>query len=427
MQRGKVVVRGHIDATLGRGSMTLVNGLIKGREEPEREVLLTAHLDHPKWSANDNASGSAALLELARTLAALIKAGKVPPPRRSIRFLWVPEFSGTYAYVARHPEARRCGGGWDDPRGDANKSQGRACVVANLNLDMVGEDTVKTTSTFYVTRTPASVPSLLDALLSGLLSQVREADLHAPAGTRVPFRAEVMPFLPGSDHEVLLSLGIPGSMFGHAGDWTHHSSADILDNTDASELLRVGVLAGGAALWLAGAGPAEVAQLWPRVQAERVARLAERLGRLQAAGTPRFTALATRVQARLALAVRALAQPAPGGPFPEAIEAALAEPGSAGQGPRHLAVQPLPDEALRALPAADQATMDELEAHLEKNALIPSPGLDVVIFELVNLLDGRRGASELADLLSEEFLVDIQPAQVEHLLRVLAARQQVRL
>jgi hypothetical protein len=52
MHSGPVRVRGKIDATLGPGKLTVVHAYIRGTEHPEREVLVTGHLDHPKWSAN---------------------------------------------------------------------------------------------------------------------------------------------------------------------------------------------------------------------------------------------------------------------------------------------------------------------------------------------------------------------------------------
>src|SRR5205823_3171098 len=151
--------RGTIDATLEAGSLTVVHAWLRGADP--REVVLTAHLDHPKWSANDNASGSADLVEVARTLATLVRQKLLLPPRHTLHFMWVPEFFGTAAFLTRHPEARACRA-WDDPR---RGSPSVSCVLANLNLDMVGEDTVKTNSRFYMTRAPASVPSFLDALL----------------------------------------------------------------------------------------------------------------------------------------------------------------------------------------------------------------------------------------------------------------------
>src|SRR5262249_33014795 len=89
MQKGPVRVRGAIEATLGPGQLTLVHAWIRGTRNPEVEVLVTGHLDHPKWSANDNASGSAAMLEMARTLQTLIASGKLERPQISIHFMWV--------------------------------------------------------------------------------------------------------------------------------------------------------------------------------------------------------------------------------------------------------------------------------------------------------------------------------------------------
>src|SRR4051795_6855910 len=152
MAKGPVRARGMIDATLAPGKLTHVHAWIRGSEHPEQEVLVTAHLDHPKWSANDNASGAASLIEMARTMKALIAAKKIPQPLRTIHFMWVSEYYGTLAYASTHKETRRCGD-WDDPRGvakwDANAKQ--PCTVANINMDMVGEDTQKTNGRFYFT------------------------------------------------------------------------------------------------------------------------------------------------------------------------------------------------------------------------------------------------------------------------------------
>src|SRR5207244_8868507 len=97
------------------------------------------------------------------TLQTLIASGKLAAPRKTIHFIWVPEYFGTAAYLTKHPEIRSCD--------DAPPNTG--CVLANLNMDMVGEDTVKTNGRFYVTRAPMSVPSFLDALLPDVIEQTR--------------------------------------------------------------------------------------------------------------------------------------------------------------------------------------------------------------------------------------------------------------
>jgi hypothetical protein len=185
MGRGPVRVHGRIDATLGPGQLTVVHAWIRGSKDPEAEVLISGHLDHPKWSANDNASGSAAMLEMVRTLHTLISSGKLAAPAWTIHFVWVPEYFGTVAYLTKHTEARACNpAGWDDPRpnpaGKAYRA-GEPCIAMNLNLDMVGEDTVKTNSRFYITRTPDSAEGFLNGMMADVLQQTREAYLLAQA------------------------------------------------------------------------------------------------------------------------------------------------------------------------------------------------------------------------------------------------------
>jgi len=267
MAKGPVRVRGNIDADLGPHQLTLVHAWIRG-SEPD-EVVITAHLDHPKWSANDNASGSAALIEMARTIQMLIARGTLAKPRKTIHFIWVPEYFGTIAYLDKHPEVRACGP-FDDPR--VAPASAKHCVVANLNMDMVGEDTVKTNGRFYMTRAPLSVPSFLDALLPDVLDQTKEAELFAPSGTRNYWPAEMIDYYQGSDHDLFLGIGVPSTMFGHDPDWTHHTSEDTPDKTDASEFRRVSVLGTNAAYWIATATDAQWSALQPAVDAEKSRR-----------------------------------------------------------------------------------------------------------------------------------------------------------
>ena len=104
------------------------------------EVVLTAHLCHESAGANDNASGSAAILEVARALAAAIRKQALPPPRRTIRFLWLPEITGSQAYLARHPEIV-------------------ARLVAGVHMDMVGGLLATTKGTFHLSRTAERLPA----------------------------------------------------------------------------------------------------------------------------------------------------------------------------------------------------------------------------------------------------------------------------
>src|SRR5262249_48613167 len=65
----KVVLHGKVEGPgLEHYVMSLVVATIDGATHPEQELLFSAHLDHPKESANDNASGSGAILDIARGL-----------------------------------------------------------------------------------------------------------------------------------------------------------------------------------------------------------------------------------------------------------------------------------------------------------------------------------------------------------------------
>ena len=116
---------GRIDSEFYPGAIEVVEALLPGTPGA-KEILLVSHLCHPQPGANDNASGAAALLEAAVTLAQLISRAAAAP-RRGIRFIWPPEMTGTFAWLAaEEAEVRR--GRW----------------LAGLNLDMVGADQAQT-------------------------------------------------------------------------------------------------------------------------------------------------------------------------------------------------------------------------------------------------------------------------------------------
>ena len=228
----KVVLDGKV---VGRGlepwRMEVIVALIPGGENSDQELVFTAHLDHPKESANDNASGSAALLDMARALDSLIRLGKLPRPKRTIRFLWVPEFYGTMAYLDSHPELR-------GPRLGGN-------VLANLNLDMVGENLDLLHSRMIITWTPPTISSVLTDLTSVVAERVDRQEITTPGGSNSNFNYRITPFRPGSDHVIFNdgAVGVPAMMLGHWPDYTHHTTEDTPDKVDPLELERAELIA----------------------------------------------------------------------------------------------------------------------------------------------------------------------------------------
>jgi len=247
--QGPVRVKAWVDAGFTEaGQIELVDAWIPGSKRAE-EVLIVAHLCHPQASANDNASGAATILELATTLQKLIASGNLPRPPRTLRFLWVPEMSGTYAYLATQPDRLKR-------------------TLAAINLDMVGENQELCNSAMLVEMPPAAASSFAGPLAAAIQAALTVASpdsarSHSGQGGYALFRHAVTPFSGGSDHYVLSdpTVGIHCPMIICWPDKFYHTSADTLDKVDPRSCWRAGVLAGTYACFLAGAGDTEVAWL----------------------------------------------------------------------------------------------------------------------------------------------------------------------
>lgn len=259
LNRGKKIkLSAWVDAELYDGEMPVLTAALKGTKFPHQEIILIAHLDHYRPGANDNASGSSALLEIARTLKALMKRGEINAPLRTIRFMWVPEYHGTIAYLSRHLDF------------------GKKALVG-INMDMVGEELFLCQSILYITFPPMSEPSYIGDLMAHMLRLVDMSNINTPRGSRHPFNYRVIPYSGGSDHEPLndTSIGVPSVMVGHS-DIFHHSSMDTLDKVDATELKRSSLAALGAVLIMANAEDEVACKLAILVAGESQSRLSLR-------------------------------------------------------------------------------------------------------------------------------------------------------
>jgi hypothetical protein len=236
LKSGKLVrLTAKVDARLFSGHEEVVTATIQGASKPDQEILLIAHLCHPKPSANDNASGSGLLLEIARTIKMLIATGRIQRPARTIRFMWVPETLGTVAYISRHEDVP-------------------FRLVAGINLDMVGEDQELCKSTLNLDRTPDSLPSYLNDFVFGLIEQsVKEFDMHTAFGSSSTFRYRSTTFSGGSDHAEFTeaTTAVPCVMLLQWPDLYYHTSMDTLDKVSEDSLRRIGWIVTVAALTLA--------------------------------------------------------------------------------------------------------------------------------------------------------------------------------
>jgi len=146
MQPGeKIMVRAEVETEFeANPKQWIVEGWIRGTNPAlaGQTIVLTAHGQEEKFSANDDNSGCANLLEIGRALVKLIREGRLQRPARPIRFWWVNEFNSEYEYFAAHPDERRT-------------------LLVNLNQDMVGAKQSAGSRIQHVSRLPHSRPSFL--------------------------------------------------------------------------------------------------------------------------------------------------------------------------------------------------------------------------------------------------------------------------
>ena len=265
-------VRAHVVSRFYDGAMEVVEARFPG--ETDQEVIIIAHLCHPRPSAHDNASGSAAALEAALGLRRLIDQGALAAPQRGLRFLWVPEMSGTYAYLSEH-EAELPN--W----------------IAGLNLDMVGADQRQIDCIFMLERPPEALASFAPDLLERLREELFDDVTDLASNRRYPlFRHAVTSFTGGSDHFILSdpTVGVPTPMLIQWPDRYWHTSADTVDKVDPAMLARTAVLTAAYATWLATAGNEQALWLGQEMSTRFEVRLArqaqEAIGSGLSAETP---------------------------------------------------------------------------------------------------------------------------------------------
>ena len=244
---------------------------IPGRTLPNERVVLAAHIQEP--GANDNASGVATLMELARSLGVGVASGRIPPPARTITFLWLNEISGSRAWIARHPDLM-------------------AGVRYMFSMDMTGEDVAKTGGSFLVERWPdpgavwarpwdphsewGAGNVRANTLKGDLINDLHLAVCELVA-KKTTWVVKTNPYEGGSDHTVFGSAGVPSLLNWHFTDRYYHSSLDTPDKTSPEEMRNVGVAMASSAWVLASADEAMSLQVAELVASAGRARLAVEL------------------------------------------------------------------------------------------------------------------------------------------------------
>lgn len=250
---------------------------IKGTTKADQRVVVLAHVQEP--GACDNASGVGDQLEIVRTLKALIDSGRLQRPQRTITFIWGAETTMGSLWKGQNPEAF-------------------AGTVAALDLDMVGEDPVKTGGIMRIEKMPdpsARYEYGLDTLPGETNPPsdvyIRQPDKHTLWGAGSlkfwPFPGHFLndlyfesasivsklspgfqvgsnPWEGGSDHDTfiwnrdtidgqLVYNPKPAVLTWHFTDYVYHSSMDTMDKVSATELRDVGLTTIGVGYLVANA------------------------------------------------------------------------------------------------------------------------------------------------------------------------------
>ena len=271
LKKGPVTVRVEIETRFDPSPGRMLVAEIPGATRPAERIVMVAHVQEP--GANDNATGCATLLELARAAAAAIASKALPRPGRTLTFVWGDEMRASREWLRTEP--------------------GRAASArAMISLDMTGEDAAKTGGTFIIEKEPdpsavwprPSDPHtewwgggayqralkgsyLNDLLLAVCLRRARETG----------WVVQTNPYEGGSDHSIFLNAGVPALLVSHFTDRYYHTNLDRPDKVSATEMAHVGISVGTAVMLIASAGDEEA-----RAVADLVADAARRRLELEA-------------------------------------------------------------------------------------------------------------------------------------------------
>jgi len=433
----------------GTPEQAYVEAWIRGTEIHDQQIVLTAHIQEEKTSANDDGSGCGNVLEIGRSLTKLIREGRLPRPRRDIRLWWVNELDSEPQLFRENPQ---------EPRK----------MLLNINQDMVGGRQSWGGRVQYASRSPWSLPHALDDVMESVLGLVRDGntsllsfggtntkpfqrEVVSLKGSREPFHARMVPYFSHSDHHAFTGarVGVPATALINWPDYWIHSTGDDLESIDATQLQRNAVVVAAVAFYFARLTEDDAAPLAAYVGARARGRLAGDLatavvqlaeaaadGRDAAYRAARNLVVQSNAKERAALgSIRRLAGRGRAAELVARLQEQIEEQvgadldsverayvAVAGKNPPN--VEPTKAEremmAKVFVPTSDLGTW--IDALAEK--MKPVAGLHAVMqFEVLNFADGRRNAFEVYEAVAAEALSagsfyygEVKPESVQEVL-----------
>ncbi|MEO3993099.1 MAG: DUF4910 domain-containing protein [Desulfurococcaceae archaeon TW002] len=225
---------------LNRGEKVVVEGFVKSvysdpREfrvvtaefgDSEKEIHITAHYCHPKGTVNDNVSGAATLLYVAKLLSKQLSKTACCLQGIKVRFVWVPEHYGSLALVRKLLEEN-------------------IEILGTLNLDMIGEKQKLTNSVLNFIRSPVLLLNMFEAhaFRNFSVSLGTGWGLATSSTRKSLLRFELKPYEAGSDHDAYVVFGIPAVSLTNWPDKFYHTNLDSIDKFSPINSLRIVITA----------------------------------------------------------------------------------------------------------------------------------------------------------------------------------------
>jgi Peptidase family M28 len=288
-------VERNLVAMLNRGDPITIRSIVKSEQVPMKneyvhaeipgdgsttqQTAISCHLYEGviKQGANDDNSGCALILEVGRAYLKLIEEGKLPRPKRTINFQFVPEISGTNAYLNAHPDKEKA-------------------IIGTLNFDMEAIRVSMSRSYWVLQRTPDTFPSYINDIAQSMMEYIADISrervrfrslgyapsqpVESPRGSKDAFYIKIDKHYGSSDHVTYMQHGIPAVMFITWPDMWYHSSEDTPDKQDPTQYKRAAAVALGSLAALSG-GTDEMAA---RIAQENLGRGVSRMGESQTKG-----------------------------------------------------------------------------------------------------------------------------------------------
>ncbi len=271
---GPIRFRAEIEAEWRDVDNEVITAVIPGDGSTDEWVYLSAHVFEGinKQGAADDGSGAVLILEAGRTILEAIQRGFVKRPARNLRFMWVDEFSGTFAFLNSHPEEFKK-------------------ATADINIDMAGQNVTLNNNATRLYRMPDSrihfVADVAQEFFEWVgitnIERVHERrggygfsfPLLDPYGTRDAWRYVIDPFYGSSDHQVYNDRGVPAVLFNHWPDMVCHTSHDRPELMDATQMKRTAFITAATALATAGTPDIDPIQVASMATARGRSRVAE--------------------------------------------------------------------------------------------------------------------------------------------------------